>query len=154
MLSHQRPFFNSLGMELPPWEQESYHMFCLVALHFVINYLFLHFDLSTQNAWLQALSNYLYEEKEVILNCIFKFDFTGSIVFSWGIKVQSIFSRWSIQRFIIVVVNIPIKFYGLDREQCEEGPGRPPVTPIIEDSSPSRGESLPHVCYAKIFLKR
>ena len=31
----------------------------------------------------------------------------------------------------------------LDREQCEEGPGRPPVTPIIEDSSPSSGESLP-----------
>ena len=30
----------------------------------------------------------------------------------------------------------------LDGEQCEEGPGRPAVTTIIEDSSPSSGESL------------
>ena len=34
-------------------------------------------------------------------------------------------------------------FNQLDRPQCAEGPGCLPVTSISEDSSPSRGESLP-----------
>ena len=146
---------------MPPCEQQAHCTFCLVALHFVINYLFLHSDLNswlqargftntqnswlhkhtklvasgswlhkhtklvasgswlqargftstqnswlqargftnTQNSWLQALTNYLYKEKEVTLNFIFKFDFAGSIVFSWRIKVQSIFSRLSVHSF-------------------------------------------------------
>ena len=44
----------------------------------------------------------------------------------------------------------------MDREQCEEGPGRPPVTTIIEDSSLSSGESLTDIktraeCRAVLF---
>ena len=74
MLSHQSPFFNSLGIELPPWKQEFYCTFCFVALYFVINYLFLHSDLSTQNTWIQALTNYLYKKKQVTLNSIFGFE--------------------------------------------------------------------------------
>ena len=47
-------------------------------------------------------------------------------------------------------VNIPFEFLlldfsRLDSQQSKEGPGRPPVTPISEDSAPSRSESLPSV---------
>ena len=63
----------------------------------VIDDLFLHSDLSTQNAWLQALTSYLYKEKEVTSNSTFDFEFCWFN--RWRLKVQSIFSRWTIQSF-------------------------------------------------------
>ena len=71
--------------------------FVWVALHFVINFLFLHSDLSSQNAWLQALTNYLYK-KEVTLNSIF-FGIEYCWFNRWTIKGLSIISSWPIQSF-------------------------------------------------------
>ena len=45
-------------------------------LHVLLSIIyFLHSDVSTQNAWLQALSSYLNKEKEVTLNSILDFEF-------------------------------------------------------------------------------
>ena len=110
VLSHQRPFFNSPVIDLQPWEQESYCTFCFVGLHFAINFPFLPSDQNTQNAWLEALTNYLYKEKEVASNSINGVEFCWFN--RWRIKFSQLSRAGLFKVFSVIAVNI-IEFYCL-----------------------------------------
>ena len=77
-------------------------LFCRASLCY--NYLFLHSDLSTQNAWLQALTNYVYKEKEVTLNS--NFGFGSLLVQSLEDKILVNFLALAYSKFFIVILSI------------------------------------------------
>ena len=79
-------------------------LFCRASLCYNYLRVFLHSDLSTQNAWLQVLANYVYKEKEVILNSIFWFlNVAGSIVED---KSLVNFLALAYSKFFIVILSI------------------------------------------------